>query len=94
MDAGAAPSTSGSAPSVPLPGEDSGAQERTWISLFTEACVYVWPESFGLQLRAVGCLLLLVAMRVLNLAVRPPRGPRGCTTAHLPHTTRGGHARQ
>lgn len=35
----------------------------------TQACIYVWPEALGLQLRTLGCFLLLVAMRFLNLAV-------------------------
>ncbi|GIL87517.1 hypothetical protein Vretimale_1580 [Volvox reticuliferus] len=48
---------------------DADADKSTWISLFVDACAYVWPESFWLQLRTVVCLLLLVAMRVLNLAV-------------------------
>ncbi|KXZ45248.1 hypothetical protein GPECTOR_56g344 [Gonium pectorale] len=45
------------------------ADERTWLSLFGEAVTYVWPEELGLQLRALGCLLMLVAMRFINLAV-------------------------
>ncbi|GLI70029.1 hypothetical protein VaNZ11_014765, partial [Volvox africanus] len=48
---------------------DADADKSTWISLFVDACAYVWPESFWLQLRAVLCLLLLVAMRFFNLAV-------------------------
>ncbi|GFR40138.1 hypothetical protein Agub_g694, partial [Astrephomene gubernaculifera] len=48
-------------------GEDGDG--RSWISLFSDACAYVWPESRGLQLRTLGCLVLLVAMRVINLAV-------------------------
>ncbi|GIL44034.1 hypothetical protein Vafri_1601 [Volvox africanus] len=48
---------------------DADADKSTWISLFVDACAYVWPESFWLQLRAVLCLLLLAAMRFLNLAV-------------------------
>ncbi|GLC47382.1 hypothetical protein PLESTB_001360600 [Pleodorina starrii] len=50
-------------------GDGDDADKTTWISLFVEACAYVWPESFWLQARAVACLLLLVAMRFLNLAV-------------------------
>ncbi|EFJ49390.1 hypothetical protein VOLCADRAFT_59332 [Volvox carteri f. nagariensis] len=50
-------------------GGGGDTDKSTWISLFVDACAYVWPESFWLQLRAVMCLLLLVAMRALNLAV-------------------------
>lgn len=27
---------------------------RTWISLFVDACLYVWPEDFGLKVRRCG----------------------------------------
>ncbi|KAG2448115.1 hypothetical protein HYH02_006700 [Chlamydomonas schloesseri] len=53
-------------------GGDGGEGEtdgRTWISLFGDACSYVWPTELHLQLRAIACLLLLVAMRFINLAV-------------------------
>lgn len=51
-------------------GEDSSEEDkRTWISLFWDACVYVWPEDPWLQARTIGCLGLLVCMRFINLAV-------------------------
>ncbi|PNW75764.1 hypothetical protein CHLRE_12g561550v5 [Chlamydomonas reinhardtii] len=48
---------------------DGEGDGRTWISLFGDACAYVWPTELHLQLRAIACLLLLVAMRFINLAV-------------------------
>ncbi len=53
------------------PGGEDGSDEdkRTWISLFWDACVYVWPEDPWLQARTIGCLGLLVCMRFINLAV-------------------------
>ena len=46
--------------------EDTG---RTWISIFLDTCAYTWPTSPLLQLNAIICILLLIGLRVLNLAV-------------------------
>ncbi|GBF99523.1 hypothetical protein Rsub_11957 [Raphidocelis subcapitata] len=58
-----------------LPADDVEAaageakEERTWASLFADACRYAWPEAWGLRLRVLGCVVMLVLMRFLNLAV-------------------------
>ncbi|GAX77414.1 hypothetical protein CEUSTIGMA_g4860.t1, partial [Chlamydomonas eustigma] len=44
-------------------------EPRTWISLFWDAVMYVWPETWVLQLRTLGCLMLLAVVRVLNISV-------------------------
>lgn len=44
-------------------------EERTWASLFVDACKYAWPDAWNLRLRVFGCVLLLISMRFLNLAV-------------------------
>ncbi|KAG2430405.1 hypothetical protein HXX76_009930 [Chlamydomonas incerta] len=65
-------SSSGAGASGAASGGDAADGEgdgRTWISLFGDACAYVWPTELHLQLRAIACLLLLVAMRFINLAV-------------------------
>jgi hypothetical protein len=67
------PRGSGALPAgyTPLADEEAPAAEEghTWVALFFEACRFVWPQTLALQLRLVLCLLLLVLMRVLNLAV-------------------------
>ncbi|KAF6263959.1 ABC transporter type 1, transmembrane domain-containing protein, partial [Scenedesmus sp. NREL 46B-D3] len=48
----------------------AGAEQgRTWTMLFLDACKYAWPQAPMLQVRVLLCVLLLVVMRVLNLAV-------------------------
>eukprot|EP00878_Enallax_costatus_P015689 GHUV01016437.1.p1 GENE.GHUV01016437.1~~GHUV01016437.1.p1 ORF type:complete len:820 (+),score=192.83 GHUV01016437.1:571-3030(+) len=59
---------------VALPGDVEAAAattpgSRTWTTLFLDACKYAWPQAPGLQLRVLLCVLLLVLMRILNLAV-------------------------
>lgn len=44
-------------------------RRRSWPSLLLTALVYVWPEGRLLQVRAVGCVLIVAVMRLLNLAV-------------------------
>jgi ATP-binding cassette subfamily B (MDR/TAP) protein 6 len=59
VEAGAAAATSSDEPPAP----------RTWAALFVDACAYAWPEAPLLRLRVLLCVVLLVAMRVINLAV-------------------------
>eukprot|EP00879_Flechtneria_rotunda_P018678 GHRR01019601.1.p1 GENE.GHRR01019601.1~~GHRR01019601.1.p1 ORF type:complete len:623 (+),score=198.83 GHRR01019601.1:173-2041(+) len=42
---------------------------RTWTTLFLEACKYAWPRTTPLRVRVLLCVLLLLLMRVVNLAV-------------------------
>ena len=45
------------APPAGVGGSGADAEEpepRTWISLFWDTCLYVWPESFVLQVGRVG----------------------------------------
>lgn len=44
-------------------------REKSWVLLLGAAITYVWPNSFHLRVRAVLCLLLVVCIRVLNIAV-------------------------
>lgn len=44
-------------------------RRRSWYSLLGTAITYVWPDSTILQLRAFTCIVLILIMRVLNLAV-------------------------
>ncbi len=44
-------------------------RRRSWYSLLGTAITYVWPDSPILQLRAFSCIVLILIMRVLNLAV-------------------------
>lgn len=54
-----------------LPDVETGdaKKERTWMSLFIEACRYVWPRSRALQARVILSSVLLVFIRVLNILV-------------------------
>jgi ATP-binding cassette subfamily B (MDR/TAP) protein 6 len=45
------------------------APRRSWIALTGEALRYIWPDTLALRARAVACLAVVVAVRVLNLAV-------------------------
>ncbi|KAK9864361.1 hypothetical protein WJX84_009107 [Apatococcus fuscideae] len=53
-------------PADPEAGEK---KPRSWPSLLLTAIVYVWPDTPGLQVRAVLCVFIIVIMRLLNLAV-------------------------
>ena len=59
--------TSGTDPEAPV--DSSRKRRRSWYSLLGTAITYVWPDSPILQLRAFTCILLILIMRVLNLAV-------------------------
>ncbi|KAI3430799.1 hypothetical protein D9Q98_009211 [Chlorella vulgaris] len=43
--------------------------KQSWIALVGVAAKYMWPETLGLQVRAWVCVVLIVIMRLLNLAV-------------------------
>ena len=58
---------SGTDPEAPV--DSSRKRRRSWYSLLGTAITYVWPDSPILQLRAFTCILLILIMRVLNLAV-------------------------
>ena len=58
---------SGTAPEAPV--DSSRKRRRSWYSLLGTAVAYVWPEGTILQLRAFLCIILILIMRVLNLAV-------------------------
>ncbi|RMZ56656.1 hypothetical protein APUTEX25_002745, partial [Auxenochlorella protothecoides] len=44
-------------------------RKHSWVSLLAIAAKYMWPEDVWLQVRASVCVLLVVAIRLLNLAV-------------------------
>ncbi|KAK9792972.1 hypothetical protein WJX73_004493 [Symbiochloris irregularis] len=48
---------------------DAGPKQRSWPSLLLTALVYVWPEGRLLQVRALGCVVIVAMARLLNLAV-------------------------
>ncbi|KAL3160766.1 hypothetical protein ABBQ38_009179 [Trebouxia sp. C0009 RCD-2024] len=58
---------SGTDPEAPV--DSSRKRRRSWYSLLGTAITYVWPDGVILQLRAFACILLILIMRVLNLAV-------------------------
>lgn len=58
---------SGTDPEAPV--DSSRKRRRSWYSLLGTAVAYVWPEGTILQLRAFLCIILILIMRVLNLAV-------------------------
>ncbi len=58
---------SGTDPEAPV--DSSRKRKRSWYSLLGTAVAYVWPDSVVLQLRAFACVILILIMRVLNLAV-------------------------
>lgn len=57
----------GTDPEAPV--DSSRKRTRSWYSLLGTAVAYVWPDSVHLQLRAFTCVILILIMRVLNLAV-------------------------
>jgi len=57
----------GTDPEAPV--DSSRKRKRSWYSLLGTAVAYVWPDSVFLQLRAFTCVILILIMRVLNLAV-------------------------
>jgi len=57
----------GTDPEAPV--DSSRKRKRSWYSLLGTAVAYVWPDSVFLQLRAFACVILILIMRVLNLAV-------------------------
>ncbi len=57
----------GTDPEAPV--DSSRKRKRSWYSLLGTAVAYVWPDSVLLQLRAFACVILILVMRVLNLAV-------------------------
>ncbi|KAG2483230.1 hypothetical protein HYH03_017887 [Edaphochlamys debaryana] len=94
-------SGSAAAPGGGGDGDGEEGDERTWLSLFGDACTYVWPEERGLQARALGCLGLLVCMRVVNLAVPIlykhvvdilARATAAAAASHSSHAATGGGA--
>lgn len=42
---------------------------RSWYSLFGSALVFVWPDDWVLQARGIACVVIIGAVRLLNLAV-------------------------
>lgn len=50
-------------------GDRKRKRNRSWLSLVGTAARYMWPTGLGLQIRAVVCVLLIVILRLLNLAV-------------------------
>ncbi len=44
-------------------------RNRSWVSLVGIAARYMWPTEITLQLRACVCVILIIALRLLNLAV-------------------------
>lgn len=44
-------------------------RERSWYSLIGTALQHVWPHNFGMQARVLACLIIVVAQRMVNLAV-------------------------
>ena len=44
-------------------------RNRSWVSLVGIAAKYMWPTGFWLRVRAGICVALIVALRLLNLAV-------------------------
>lgn len=44
-------------------------RKRSWIALVGIAAAYMWPQRLWLQVRAVICVVLIIALRLLNLAV-------------------------
>ncbi|KAL0050286.1 hypothetical protein WJX82_008140 [Trebouxia sp. C0006] len=57
----------GTDPEAPV--DSSRKRKSSWYSLLGTAVAYVWPDSVFLQLRAFACVILILIMRVLNLAV-------------------------
>ena len=53
----------------PVDPEAGEKKSRSWPSLLLTAIVYVWPDTPGLRLRAILCIVIIAAMRLLNLAV-------------------------
>ena len=51
------------------PADSTRKRKRSWYSLLGTAVTYVWPDRIALQLRAFTCIILILIMRVLNLAV-------------------------
>ncbi len=49
--------------------EPGRRREKSWVLLLGAAITYVWPDSFHLRVRAVLCMVLVVCIRVLNIAV-------------------------
>eukprot|EP00201_Polytomella_parva_P019082 CAMPEP_0175051040 /NCGR_PEP_ID=MMETSP0052_2-20121109/7575_1 /TAXON_ID=51329 ORGANISM="Polytomella parva, Strain SAG 63-3" /NCGR_SAMPLE_ID=MMETSP0052_2 /ASSEMBLY_ACC=CAM_ASM_000194 /LENGTH=815 /DNA_ID=CAMNT_0016315273 /DNA_START=575 /DNA_END=3023 /DNA_ORIENTATION=- len=47
----------------------NAGESRMWMSLFADACSYVWPDRLSLQIRTLICLVLLFCTRFLNLIV-------------------------
>jgi ATP-binding cassette subfamily B (MDR/TAP) protein 6 len=44
-------------------------RNRSWVSLVGIAARYMWPTEITLQLRAAVCVFLIIALRLLNIAV-------------------------
>jgi hypothetical protein len=45
------------------------SRKSSWVSLVGVAARYMWPTGLGLQIRASVCVVLIVVVRLLNLAV-------------------------
>ena len=50
-------------------GQTVRRRKRSWIALVGIAAAYMWPQRLWLQVRAVICVILIIALRLLNLAV-------------------------
>lgn len=44
-------------------------RERSWYSLIGTALKHVWPHHLGMQTRVLICLVIVIAQRLVNLAV-------------------------
>ena len=64
--------------------EGKEKRERSWYSLIGTALQHVWPHNFGMQARVLVCLLIVVAQRMVNLAV-PILCEHTVLTPPLPH---------
>jgi hypothetical protein len=50
--------------------EQQPKKSQGWIKLTVLALAYVWPDTPGLKLRTLISVLLVIAVRILNIAVR------------------------
>ena len=51
-------------------GEEELNKSQGWVKLIILAMAYVWPDTPGLKLRTLASVLLVVIVRLLNIAVR------------------------
>ena len=50
-------------------GRKKRKRTRSWVALVGIAARYMWPTEFWLQIRAGVCVILIIALRLLNLGV-------------------------